>query len=243
MPRRRINSQFLEYLVALPNGETGTTRVPSLIEMSQQLGVSVARLREQLEVARAMGLVEVHPRTGIRRHAYTFFPAVWQSLAYAIELDRAHFDSFAELRNHLEAAYWHQAVRLLTEEDYLELQKLVDSAWDKLRSPQIQIPHNEHRQLHICIYKRLQNPFVLGLLEAYWEAYEAVGLNLYAGYEYLQEVWEYHQCMVDAICRGDFDAGFRALVEHTDLIHHHPVSALLGNDSSKETSEQLKEQA
>jgi len=69
MLRRHINSQFLEYLVALPNGETGTTRVPSLTEMSQQLGVSVARLREQLEVARAMGLVEVHPRTGIHRQA------------------------------------------------------------------------------------------------------------------------------------------------------------------------------
>jgi hypothetical protein len=49
--------------------------------------------------------------------------------------------------------------------------------------------------------------------------------------------------MVDAIHRGDFDAGFKALVEHTDLIHHHPVSGLLGKDPSEEASEQLKEQA
>ena len=93
----------------------------------------------------------------------------------------------------------------------------------------MQIPHGEHRQLHMVIYRRLKNPFVLGLLEAYWEAYEAVGLNHYAGYEYLQSVWEYHQRMVDAICSGDFDAGFKALVEHTDLIHHRPVAALAGN--------------
>jgi len=241
MLKRRLNSKFLEYLVALPNGETGTTRVPSLTEMSSQLGISVARLREQLEVARAMGLVDVHPRTGIHRQAYSFFPAVWQSLGYAIELDSTYFDCFAELRNHMEAAYWYQAVRLLTPDDHSELQQLVASAWGKLHSPQVQIPHNEHRQLHMCIYRRLQDPFVLGLLEAYWEAYEAVGLNLYAGYEYLQEVWEYHQRMVDAICTGDFDAGYKALVEHTDLLHHRPVSVLIGNNSSRNSSAQLKE--
>ena len=243
MLRRHINSQFLEYLVALPNGETGTTRVPSLTEMSQQLRVSVARLREQLEVARAMGLVEVHPRTGIYRQGYSFYPAVWQSLGYAIELDQSYFDSFAELRNHLEAAYWHQAVRLLTEDDHRELQRLVASAWEKLHGPQVQIPQSEHRQLHMCIYRRLQNPFVLGLLEAYWEAYEAVGLNLYAGYEYMHQVWEYHQRMVDAICSGDFNAGFRALVEHTDLINHRPVSAMIGDNGKGISPAQLKEQS
>jgi DNA-binding FadR family transcriptional regulator len=69
----------------------------------------------------------------------------------------------------------------------------------------------------------LDNPFVSGILEAYWEAYEAVGLNLYAGYRYLEEVWTYHQQMVDGICNGDLDAGYQALVEHTDLIRHRVV--------------------
>jgi DNA-binding FadR family transcriptional regulator len=233
MFRHRLNSEFLEYLVALPSDRAGAVRVPSLTELSQKLGVSVSRLREQLEVARALGLVEVRPRTGIHRQAYTFFPAVWQSLRYAVELDRTQFEHFAELRNHLEAAYWHQAVRLLTEQDHRLLQRLISSAWEKLNGPQIQIPHDEHRQLHMCIYGRLQNPFVLGILAAYWEAYEAIGLNLYAGYEYLQEVWGYHQRMVDAICAGDFDAGYQALVEHTDLLHQRPVSVLMGNGSSR----------
>jgi DNA-binding FadR family transcriptional regulator len=233
MPRSRLPSEFLRYLVSLPNHGDEATRLPSLTELSQRLGLSVARLREQLEVARALGLVEVRPRTGIRRLPYTFFPAVRQSLTYAIELDRAYFDAFAELRNHLEAAYWYQAVQLLTPQDHQELRELVASAWEKLHSPQVQIPHAEHRALHLTIYKRLENPFVLGLLEAYWEAYEAVGLNLYAGYEYLQEVWRYHQRMVDAICAADYEAGYRALVEHTDLLHQRPVSALMSNGNSK----------
>ncbi len=233
MSRLPSLSEFLRYLVSIPNHGDETAQLPPLTDLSQQLGVSVARLREQLEVARALGLVEVRPRTGIRRLPYTFLPAVRQSLTYAIELNRAYFDTFAELRNHLEAAYWYQAVQLLTPEDHEQLRHLVASAWEKLHSPQIQIPHAEHRALHLTIYRRLDNPFVLGLLEAYWEAYEAVGLNLYAGYEYLQEVWRYHQRMVDAIGAGDFEAGYRALVEHTDLLHQRPVSASMRNGNAK----------
>jgi DNA-binding FadR family transcriptional regulator len=96
-------------------------------------------------------------------------------------------------------------------------------AWAKLRGTPIKIPQLEHRQLHLTIYRRLDNPFVSGILEAYWDAYEAVGLNLYADYHYLEEVWTYHQRMVDAICGGVLADGYQALVEHNDLIRHRVV--------------------
>ncbi len=73
------------------------------------------------------------------------------------------------------------------------------------------------------IFRRLENPFVLGLLEAYWAAYEAVGLNLFADYRYLETVWTYHQQIVDAICTEDYEAGYQALVDHKDLLYHRPI--------------------
>ena len=228
MSKPNLSSEFLNYLASpqVPcdplTGETG--QLPSLNELSKEMGISVASLREQVEVAKALGFVEVRPRTGIRRQPYTFLPAVRQSLHYAIRLDRANFDAFAELRNHIETTFWDQAVRLLTSQDQRALQDLVAAAWDKLRGSPVQIPHAEHRQLHLLIYSRLNNPFVHGLLEAYWEAYEAVGLALYADYNYLQDVWRYHQKMVDAICQGDFTAGFQALTEHKDLLYHRSIS-------------------
>jgi DNA-binding FadR family transcriptional regulator len=215
----------MQYLIRTPNGEPGehdSGRLPSLSELSKQLGISVAALREQLEVAKAIGLVEVRPRTGIRRLPYTFLPAVRQSLSYAIHIDRAYFDAFSDLRNKIEAAFWDQAVRQLTPLDHETLQTLMVQAWEKLRGTPIQIPHAEHRQLHLCIFGRLGNPFVQGILEAYWEAYEAVGLNVFADYDYLQQVWSYHQKMVDAICCGEFESGYQALVEHKDLLYHRP---------------------
>jgi DNA-binding FadR family transcriptional regulator len=225
MLRLQLSSDFLQYLASNVNNQADqdASHLPSLAELSKEMGISVALLREQLEVAKALGLVEVRPRTGIRSLPYSFLPAVRQSLSYAIELNRAYFDSFSDLRNHLEAAYWNEAVRRLAGEDILTLCNLMAKAWEKLRGNPIQIPHSEHRQLHLRIFSKLENPFVQGLLEAYWEAYEAVGLDVYADYDYLKQVWQYHQQMVDAIASGDFDAGFRALVEHKDLLYHRPL--------------------
>lgn len=211
-------SEFLRYLAAHEEVENG---LPSLKQLSLDLGVSLASLREQLEVARALGLVEVKPRLGTRRRTYSFTPAIRQSLGYALALNNEHFRKYSDLRNHVESAFWHEAVRKLTDQDKHELQQLVARAWEKLRGTPIQVPHQEHRDLHLKIYARLENPFVTGILEAYWEAYEAVGLNVFAGsYEYLQEVWQYHRKMVDAICSSDFEAGYEALIKHTDLLYH-----------------------
>lgn len=209
-------SEFMQYLAK--EREDGD-RLPSLVDLSAELDVSIASLREQLEVARALGLVEVRPKKGIRRLPYTFAPAVMKSLSYAASVDSAfYFAAYADLRMHVEAAYWHKAVTRLTSEDQNQLRNLILQAFDKLNGEPIQIPHSEHRELHLLIYRRLNNPFVTGILEAYWAAYEAVGLNLYADLRYLMNVWEYHRKMVEAICRGDYAAGYQALIEHTDLL-------------------------
>ena len=231
MTNQRFESEFFDYLIASElNGENKSDRLPSLNTLSQELGVSVARLREQLEVAKALGFVEVRPRTGIRRLPYSFKPAISQSLSYAITIDPAQFLAFALLRRQVELAFWNEAVRALTPEDHQELQDLMEKALEKLNGSPIRIPHVEHRELHMTIFRRLENPFVLGIIEAFWDAYEAARFNLYADYDYLQEVWNYHQQMVDAICAGDFSTGYRALLEHTDLLHHRSESTAFKGD-------------
>ena len=87
-----------------------------------------------------------------------------------------------------------------------------------------QIPYQEHRELHLTIFRRLGNPFVLGLLEAYWDGYEAVELNTYADYAYLKTVWEYHDEIVRAIESGDFVRGRELLITHMQLLSHRGIS-------------------
>ena len=107
---------------------------------------------------------------------------------------------------------------LLTEEDLAHMRNLVTAAWEKLGQPRIQIPYQEHRELHLTIFRRLDNPFVVGLLGAYWDAYEAVELNTFADLGYLQSVWRYHARIVAAICAGEYAEGKRLLIEHMQLL-------------------------
>lgn len=223
----RLDYDLLRYFAERQN--LRENKLPSTEELGQELGVSIGKLREQLEVARALGLVEVRPKTGIRLMNYSFAPAVRASLMYALASRNAEFEQFGALRNHLEAAFWHEAVARLTPDDHAHLRALVERARAKLNGRPIQIPHAEHRDLHLTIFKRLENPFVLGLLEAYWDAYEAVGLSRYSDYGYLQEVWDYHARIVEAIVAGDAELGHRLLIEHTDLLTHRqpPAEGLL----------------
>jgi len=193
-------------------------RLPPLEDISKELEISIGKLREQLEAARSMGLVDVKPRIGIRLSEYSFLAAVRFSLLYALASDANQFEAFSALRNHIESAFWREAVQRLTPEDHQRLQAIIAQAWAKLDGHPIRIPHAEHRQLHMTIFSRLNNPFVTGLLEAYWEGYEAVGLNVFSDYQYLREVWTYHEGMVNAIVEGDLDKGHQLLIEHTELL-------------------------
>jgi len=221
-----LDSDFLRYLV--DQGFRPGERLPSLTNLSQEISVSVGKLREQLEVARALGLVEASPRRGITRTEYSFLPAVRLSLLTALALDRSAFDHFGELRAHLETAYWDEAVALLTPEDHAHLRQLVATAMAKLHQPRIQIPSPEHRELHLTIYRRLNNPFVVGLLEAYWDAYEAVELNTYADFHYLQQVWTYHGAIVEAIVAGQVAQGKQLLIDHMQLLSQRGISIEAG---------------
>jgi DNA-binding FadR family transcriptional regulator len=146
--------------------------------------------------------------------------------------DPARFEEIRSVRTSLEASYWNEAVNLLQPADIDRLERLVAQAWEKLRGAPVQIPHAEHKALHLTVYSRLPNQLVRALLEAYWEAYEAVGLSLYADYAYLREVWEYHDTMVAAIRRGDLEAGWQALIRHTGLLRTRSIAGAEAGSSA-----------
>ena len=222
MPAKQLDSELLSYVIG--QGFEVGDRLPSLTDLSDEIGISVGKLREQLEVARMLGLVEASPRRGITRTEYSFLPPVRLSLLTALAMDRHAFDLFSGLRIHLETAYWDEAVALLTDEDHKHLDCLVNTAKNKLNQHRIQIPSPEHRELHLSIFRRLNNPFVVGLLQAYWDAYEAVELNTYADIAYLKQVWNYHERIVDAIVSGDVAYSKQLLVEHMQLLSQRGIS-------------------
>lgn len=215
----QLKFELLDYLSSrFQKNNHSNYEVPSLKEISHEQGVSIAKLREQLSVARSYGFVDVQPKTGIKMLPYSFAPAVKNSLSFALSLDRSYFDDFSDLRKFVEANFWFEAVSKLDEDDFNYLQELVDRAWEKLESSPPRLPHQEHRDLHLRIYGKIENVFVLGLLEAYWDAYEQVGLNRYTELSHLKSVWEYHRKIVKALQQGNVEEGYQMLLEHMDLL-------------------------
>ena len=222
MPPIDLDSDLLNYLARQPL-KPGD-RLPTIQELQapDNLGVSISKVREQLEVARALGLVEVRSKTGMRLKPYSFTPAVRLSLFFALAQDPHSFDLFTALRNHVEVAFWHEACALLAPDDIAVMRACVDAARAKLNGHLIGIPNEEHRTFHLTVFRHLDNPFVLGILEAYWDAYAAVEPNRYADYAYHQSVWNYHEQILEAICAGDIDRAQTLFIEHTHLLRYEP---------------------
>jgi len=219
-----LGSDFLNFIIS--QGYQPGDRLPSIQELTTDthLDMSANKVREQLEVARQMGWVEVRSKRGTRVKEYDFTPAVRLSALYAMARGEK-FESFASLRNHVETAYWQEACALLSEDDLDVMRGCIDSANKKLDSPPIHIPNPEHRLFHLTVFKNLDNTFVLGILEAYWDLYEEVGINRYMDYSYLRKVWDYHSLILQLIRGGQFEEARRAFVEHTRLLRHEPDNA------------------
>ncbi len=217
----KLDSHFLQYLIN--NQVAPGQRLPTLSEIGSELGMSVGKLREQLEVARCFGLVSVRPRVGIVREEFDFATAVLTSVLFGLGSGEANFNQFSQIRQSIEQNFWHEAVSLLTDEDKAKLEQLVAQAWEKLRGTPIHVPNNEHRQFHLTIFSRLQNPFVQGILEAYWDAYEASETTRFVTYQYWVDVWTFHQKIVEALSQNELEQGRQLLVEHFSLLPSDPV--------------------
>lgn len=216
MQLTQLESELLHYLVEqeFAIGD----KLPNLAEMSSQLGMSVSKLREQLEVARMLGVISVRPRLGIQREAFDFKTAVLSPILFSLATSETQFAQLNELRKSLEIAFWQQAVSQLDADDLAKLDTIVNAAQQKLNGHPIHIPTREHRQLHLAFFQKLQNPFIIGLMEAYWDAYDASELTRFKPYQYWLEVWHYHQQIVEAIRHGDVALAQQYLIDHFSLL-------------------------
>jgi DNA-binding FadR family transcriptional regulator len=215
---------FIEYLLSVAQG--GKKNIPSIKQIGQELGLSIPCVREQMELARNLGLIKVQPRKGISILPYDFSPAVVKSLYYAIKSDIGYFHQYSILRNQLEKSFFIESAKMLDNTDIFAINSIVQRATDKLNGNQIQIPHKEHRSFHLRIYSKLDNIFVKGLLESYWDMYELVGLDHFIDLSYLEKVWDYHGRIIMMISSKEYKKAYQLLEEHINLIYKREDSNL-----------------
>lgn len=215
-PTENHLSVFLNYLANIQ--AESDSRVPALSELSKEIGLSVATLREQLESAKVLGVVEVKPKVGIRKTPFEFKKAIKPGLDYAIASGSISFHHFADLRKHLESAYFIEAVQQLSAEDILKLEELINSAQLKINSYPSQVPADEHREFHTFIYRKLENPYLDGMLDAFWDVYQKTGYDVNTDLSHIERVWRYHARIVEMIKTRQYSQGLSLLMEHMELV-------------------------
>lgn len=216
MQLQKLNSRFLHYLIE--NNIQPGDKVPSINDIAKELEMSPGKVRENLEVARHLGFVSVKPRVGIVRRPFSFSDTLLQPILFALGTKELDFLQLSHFRQIIEAGFWHEAVTQLTDEDLSKLRKILQDAQEKLLGTPVHVPNKEHRNLHLTIFSKLENPLVQGVLKTYWDAYEASELTRFAKYQYWLEVWEYHEKIVTAIENKQFEKGKKLLIEHFALL-------------------------
>jgi len=209
--------ELIQYL--LDKSNHSSRDIPPINQISQDLGISAASLREQMELLKLIGAISAKPRKGLQLLDYQFAPAVTKSLYYAVKLNLEYFSQFSEIRNHLEKSFFIEAAVLLDSREIDQLRECVLAAKQKLDGEPPRIPHDEHRKFHLLIYEPLKNIFLNGILEAYWDTYETVGMHEYTDLYYLQKVWRFHERIIEQIHDHNLNDAFEILVKHMEMIY------------------------
>jgi DNA-binding FadR family transcriptional regulator len=237
MKQDLFSDSILQYLVeeepyAGNDGEP--TKLPPMGDLAKRLGVSRGKLREDLITAQAYGIVEMRPGDGTYLCPFDFYAAITPPLQYSLACDKRNFDHLYKLRAHLEVGFWDEATAVLDADDHERMNRLLRRAERKLAGTPVEIPNPEHRELHLLIYNKLNNPFVFGLLKAYWDAYEAIGLHRYHDMGYYERMWRSHRQMVDAIFAGEIQRGKEVLIGHFAILEDR-----LQHDSARQDQDSI----
>ena len=213
---------ILQYIVdkelATPGSEP--VKLPPMEDLAEELAISRGKLREEMVVMQAYGVVDMRPGDGTYVCPFDFYTAIRTLTLYSTACDWRNFDHLYRLRVQLEITFWQEAIQNLTREDKEELARIVDQAEHKLTGSPVEIPHKGHRDFHLLIFGRLDNKFVQGLLKAYWDAYEAVGLHRYFDLNYYQKMWSSHRAIAEAIISNQHKKGQEILVQHFTLLEN-----------------------
>ena len=212
---KELKVELLNYLA---EARCHNAAIPTIPELSEALGVSTAIVREQLEVARRMGIVEIKPGVGIQGRDFNLTQSLVMAMRYGVAVQPQLFEEYGDVRRHLEMGYWYEAVTQLTQADTADLLDQVAQAFQKINQKPVLVPSEEHRIFHLTIFRHLKNPIVSSLLETYWDLYRDSSWIYSMDQGYLQEVWRQHEKIAKALEAREFEAGYNLMVAHMDLV-------------------------
>lgn len=215
----KISDEVYKQIVSLiSNGQLKPgDKIPSERDLSSELGISRQSIREALNRAEVMGLIEVRQGEGSFILS-SLKGSLKPPLTVIIEKEVERILDFLEIRKLVEgwcaekAAVEASGKELEDMKDTLNKMKKVaskDKQWEEL-----------DLELHLSIAKATHNIIAIHIMDAL-----KVNFNLFFRFtksmpssERLDILWQHHYDIVDAIARKDSESAKQNVIEHLNFI-------------------------
>lgn len=194
----------------------GGDALPSEATLCQELGMSRATLREGLKALESLGIIRTRHGEGVFVAHFSFDPIV-HNLPYSIAAQGASLRDLLEVRTALEVGMISQIAQRVGPADVAALRQLAQRMLE--RSERGESFAQEDRAFHAALFQCLGNPFLLSLVDLFWQVFTRLADRLPAPDQAAQRATALdHLRVVDMLASGDVVALEQAHRLHFDEI-------------------------
>lgn len=185
--------------------------LPSEAALAKELGSSRASLREGIKSLEALGIVEVRHGEGLFVKAFSF-DSIFNNLPYSFAVDGRSLRELTQVRSALEEGLMWMVAEHIDENTLRQLEALIQQMEESAKRGKSFQP--EDQAFHRALYAPLDNPFVVRLVDLFWEIFHRLhGQERVQKNSLLRSVKE-HQVIVETLKERDGGAAAVAMREH-----------------------------
>lgn len=194
----------------LKNGLCPGDLLPSEQSLCEMLGVSRNVLREAIKSMELMGMVAAQPGRGTILLPFSLDFIFQNVILSTAGEDHRSIGEMLGIRKKLELSYMDEAYQTLSDDNIRELRAIFETMRQKWNS-RIAF-HAEDKQFHIALFKGLNNPTLISLLDAIWSVDE--NFMQEEKYKFLSASVTKHENIVLALEAHNREAFIAAMIAH-----------------------------
>lgn len=184
--------------------------LPTEQNMCQMLGVSRNVLREATKSMELMGMIQSLPGRGTMIKEFNLDFIFQNVLFFNVSEEGRSIRQLLAIRKNLELSYMRQAFLALTLDDIRAIRECYETIKSKWQ--QRIFFHADDKELHMLLFKHLDNPVLNSLLEAIWAVDENFQPEEKA--KHLDNTISKHEAIVVALEQHDCKAFEQAMTAH-----------------------------
>ena len=196
-------------------------RLPSEREFAEILGVGRTTIREALRSLAAVGMISIRQGDGSFVEHFKL-EGILEPLAvlFQMESDESGIQSFSEVRQILEVEMAALAAVRATEEDIQSIEDCVAQMVEEVKNGGI--GDDSDAEFHLALAKASYNPLLLRLMETIADlmkhTYKATRKQLFLDQETLEEIYNSHFSVAQAIRAREAETARSRMKEHLEMV-------------------------